>query len=74
MTDRIPIYYNDKLRRSPSYRGILVKCGNGHICSINNHTIEDNGDVNPSLVCPKCEWHHFVTLVGWRKKSKARYK
>ena len=32
------------------------------------HTIEDNGNVNASLVCrhPGCTFHEFVTLWGWK--------
>jgi hypothetical protein len=48
----------------------FATCPNGHECRINGkvHTIEANGDLNPSYVCPvkDCGFHVFVTLEGWQ--------
>ena len=31
------------------------------------HTMDAEGNVSPSVVCPfdPCDFHQFVTLVGW---------
>jgi hypothetical protein len=33
--------------------------------SLSRHTIAADGAVTPSVVCPRCGWHAWVTLVGW---------
>ncbi len=41
---------------------VVCDCGlNGRL----QHTVERNGDVNPSLDCPSCPFHAFVTLEAW---------
>jgi len=30
-----------------------------------DHTVEANGDVNPSLDCPECSYHVWASLEGW---------
>jgi hypothetical protein len=37
------------------------------MAALSEHTINEEGVVVPSLVCPEdgCGWHEFVTLVGW---------
>lgn len=44
---------------------------NGHGLSLNRHTIQDDGTVTPSVVCPLtgCGFHEFVKLEGWESKS-----
>lgn len=44
-----------------------VKCGNGHIASLVDHTIAADGTVTPSLDCATegCSWHVHARLVGW---------
>jgi hypothetical protein len=44
-----------------------VKCGNGHIASLADHTIAADGFVSPSLDCvvEGCDWHVNACLVGW---------
>ncbi len=50
---------------------VHVMCTNGHISYIGHHTIDDDGAVTPSLVCPHedagkpCSFHEFVKLDGW---------
>lgn len=31
-----------------------------------SHEIADDGVVSPSVVCPNCDFHDHVTLVGWQ--------
>ena len=53
---------------------IAVCCpGCGHIVTISlragsGHTIDPDGTVMPSLVCPfdTCDFHEFVKLADWR--------
>lgn len=39
---------------------------------LTSHTIKQNGDVNPSVVCPNedCSFHEYITLEGWKKCHK----
>ncbi len=39
----------------------------GETASLGDHTIDADGLVNPSLVCPHkgCAFHEFVVLEGW---------
>jgi hypothetical protein len=41
------------------------KCGNMYYL---DHTISDDGNVTPSLVCPfdNCDFHEFVVLEDWK--------
>ena len=53
------------------YRTIsaLVCCpGCGKINSLGDHTIDPDGTVTPSLVCPfdHCEFHDFVKIADWK--------
>ena len=48
--------------------GAVVKCpACGGFSTLENHTINDVGEVSPSLVCPypHCNYHQFITLGGW---------
>jgi hypothetical protein len=50
-------------------RSALACCPScGKICSLLSHTIDPDGTVTPSLVCPfdNCEFHDFVKLADWR--------
>ena len=43
----------------------------GQVCSFHDHSIADNGDVMPSVICPfNCGFHKFVTLQEWRPVSR----
>jgi hypothetical protein len=61
-------------------RTAYVKCPNGHLAGIESHTIDDDGCVDPSVVCdgdgvtagPKCGWHEFITLEGWSDQRSTR--
>lgn len=41
----------------------------GEMGLLTDHTIKENGDVEPSVVCPneECTFHEYVTLVGWNQ-------
>ena len=47
---------------------VVVKCGNGHVASLINHAIAQDGTVDPSLDCPEagCPWHFHVQLQDWK--------
>lgn len=46
---------------------VLTRCANGHIGSLDDHTIADDGTVSPSVVCqkPGCNFHEFIRLDEW---------
>ena len=47
----------------------LMSCPEcGKVCSLSGHTINPDGTVEPSLMCPYdgCGYHDFVKLEGWR--------
>lgn len=46
----------------------LVCCpGCGKLVSLTDHTIDPDGTVTPSLVCPfKCAFHEYVKLADWK--------
>lgn len=51
-------------RTEPSARVSCAKCG--AMASISDHSIEGDGTVTPSVVCPdECGWHVHVVLEGW---------
>jgi len=39
-----------------------------------NHTVDANGTVHPSVVCPfpPCTFHEFIALDGWARPSTPR--
>ena len=56
--------------------GVTVKCPNGHI-GVLDHDVNNQGEVNPSIVCPgrpavatwpesPCGWHVWARLEGWQ--------
>lgn len=57
-----------RLLKADDKTSALVTCAKcGRSCTLTQHTIADDGEVMPSLVCPydNCDWHVFVKLVGW---------
>lgn len=48
-------------------RSANVKCANGHIAGLQNHTVAADGTVSPSLDCAveSCDWHVHGRLMGW---------
>lgn len=63
----IEVERDNKLIKQPSYKGVLMKCSNGHICSLNSYSIDNDGVVTPSVICPRtgCDFHEWVKLKGW---------
>lgn len=50
---------------------IWMRCACGDLAGLGNHTIEPNGDVNPSIFHDwGCGWHVWGTLEGWKVKGK----
>jgi hypothetical protein len=45
----------------------MVQCINNHAGLIDNHDIDINGIVSPSVVCTQdnCTWHEFIQLLDW---------
>ena len=58
-----------QLPRTASFR-----CSNGHIGSLRDHDISTQGEVTPSVQCPrpKCGFHETVVLVGWPYRDRER--
>lgn len=44
-----------------------MTCPNGHTLTLRNHSISQEGNVSPSVVCPGtgCGFHEWVRLDGW---------
>ncbi len=42
-------------------------CANGHSGLLDDHDINGDGEVSPSVVCPgkDCDFHEYIKLVGW---------
>lgn len=37
----------------------------GYVASLRDHTINALGEVDPSVDCPNCDFHNYVTLNDW---------
>lgn len=44
-----------------------VTCSQGHGIVLRDHSVEEDGQVIPSIVCkhPGCDFHEIVRLEGW---------
>jgi hypothetical protein len=44
-----------------------MACSRGHVFTLGGHSIDANGTVMPSVVCPApgCSFHTYVRLEGW---------
>lgn len=49
-------------------KSATMTCQHGHVASLVDHTIDANGVVSPSVVCPDdgCPFHTHVKLDGWQ--------
>jgi hypothetical protein len=47
-----------------------IFCSKGHYGVVTDHTINDDGIVNPSVVCPEegCTFHDMIKLKDWNEK------
>lgn len=50
---------------------VIVTCPQCKKKAALDHTIEEDGDVNPSLICPFCGYHKFIKLEGWEKTKES---
>lgn len=69
MSERIRISASD-WERIGGYRLPIVYCPDcgGGLLGDSTHRIEENGDVNNSVVCP-CGFHEFIKLEGWNPQD-----
>ncbi len=51
---------------APTFRCPECK-GSGDLTA---HTIDDNGEVNASVLCHCGKYHEFITLKDWKKLTK----
>jgi len=44
-----------------------MACSSGHVLTLRRHSIDLDGNVSPSVVCPTsgCGFHEFVRLDDW---------
>lgn len=56
-------WWNDGTVEDPQWVPAMA-CSFGHVFRIErNHTVDQNGNVNPSMVCPyKCSYHSYIKL------------
>lgn len=49
-------------------RTATMKCPNGHVGSLDAHSIGEDGVVEPSVSCMDdgCSFHEMVILVDWK--------
>lgn len=46
--------------------------GCGRAATLDDHEIQEDGRVSPSLICPHgCGWHESVRLDGWPGRSES---
>jgi hypothetical protein len=71
----IPRRTGDDMQRGPWWNGLqrlhckrtaMVRCPCGEYLGLQDHAIADDGTVTPSVVCPRCDWHHNLKLEGWK--------
>jgi hypothetical protein len=65
--ERAPGWWHGTLDGRPV---VNLRCGGKcrrHAGHMSDHTIAEDGTVNPSILCPSpdCGWHVYGRLVGW---------
>ena len=67
--DDIPLTWKPVKTIDNPWSTASIVCANEHNGIIDEHTIDDEGVVSPSVVCTQdgCNFHEFVTLVGWKQ-------
>lgn len=62
-----PGTWNKWFIRETGLYAVMFKCTNGHIGTLMDHQITNDGTVSPSVVCPKdgCGYHEWIKLEGW---------
>ena len=58
---------------TPTGPSASMRCTNGHDGILTDHTIAEDGKVDPSVVCDAkgCGFHEQVRLIGWPRLAKA---
>lgn len=66
--DEPGVWWHAVLDGKPSAIVTCPSCG-GH-GGLHDHSVDDEGNVTPSLVCPhgSCTFHDFVRLDGWQSR------
>lgn len=49
----------------PESDEVFLRCGQGHVGTLGDHSVTPDGRVVPSLECPRCGWHVMGKLVDW---------
>lgn len=44
---------------------ICIKCPECDLIAGLDHEVKENGNVEPSLDCPSCNFHRYVRLLNW---------
>ncbi len=44
-----------------------MACSDGHVFTLDGHSVSEDGTLSPSVVCPiaACKFHAYVRLDGW---------
>ena len=66
------VYTKEQLAKMPKwYKHIAEcrcpKCDSVSAINKDKHTIDDDGMINPSYVCPYCDFHEWVYLENYKK-------
>ena len=50
-----------------TYRPVWMRCPYGHLGTLGDHAVADDGTITPSVQCPEpgCRWHETVRLDDW---------
>lgn len=64
--------HNGKLELNQTWKisdmgTVVIKCPNGHVGVLDDHSITPGGIVEPSVVCPydTCDFHDRITLFDF---------
>lgn len=57
--------YEPKFGWMEEHERVTLRCPNGHVGDLSDHTIAIDGMVTPSVQCPKCGFHEHVKLIGY---------
>ena len=57
------------INKLPGRNQVITRCANGHIGSLDDHSISPDGTVSPSVVCQHdgCTFHEYIRLEDWPK-------
>ena len=49
-------------------KAVVLQCPNNHRAELKLHSINIKGEVSPSALCYKNDYHENITLENWDKK------